>query len=169
MILRHKPETIGLQLDENGWVKTKDLIEKLNSNGFRITEEALYHIVETNNKKRFSFNEDKSRIRANQGHSLPVNLDLRDSDPPSFLYHGTGERSVGSIVENGIQKRNRQHVHLSSDVETALTVGSRHGKPKVFRVEAGLMKIEGYSFFLSNNNVWLVDYVPASYLKLLEI
>jgi putative RNA 2'-phosphotransferase len=168
LVLRHKPETIGLTLDNNGWADINDLIEKINTYGFTITTDILNHIVVTNNKKRFSFDETKTRIRANQGHSLDIELNLEEAVPPPDLFHGTGEKFISSILATGLDKRNRQHVHLSSDMETAIMVGQRHGKPKVFIVASGQMKMEGFSFYLSDNNVWLTDNVPLKYLKLIE-
>jgi putative RNA 2'-phosphotransferase len=167
LVLRHKPETIGLVLDDNGWANTSELIEKLNNNGFEITSDLLNHIVLTNNKKRFSFNDTKTKIRANQGHSIAIELNLKEAEPPLHLFHGTGEKNVASILATGLDKRERQHVHLSSDKETALIVGKRHGNPSVFIIVARQMRAEGYSFYLSDNDVWLIENVPSKYLELL--
>jgi putative RNA 2'-phosphotransferase len=167
-VLRHNPESIGLKLDENGWAETKDLLEKMNAKAFKVTAEMLDHIVATNNKQRFSFNETKTKIRASQGHSIDVELNLKATKPPQYLYHGTGEKYVNSILLTGLEKRNRQHVHLSKDIETAINVGQRHGKPKVFIVEAGQMGVDGFLFYLSDNGIWLIDNVPVRYLRLLE-
>jgi putative RNA 2'-phosphotransferase len=167
-VLRHQPEFIGLNLDENGWADVNDLLNKMNSNGFQVTNELLDHIVATNNKKRFAFDDNKSKIRASQGHSIDVELGLKEMTPPEFLYHGTAEKSVESILASGLEKRDRQHVHLSSDKITAKAVGGRHGQPKIFIVAASQMKEDGFAFYLSENNVWLTDNVPARYLKLLE-
>jgi putative RNA 2'-phosphotransferase len=166
LVLRHKPETINLILDGNGWADTSDLITKMNNHGFQVTVDILNHIVFTNNKKRFAYNETQTKIRANQGHSIDVELELKEAQPPAYLYHGTGEKSVNAILVTGLNKRNRQHVHLSSDIETAITVGQRHGKAKIFIIAAGQMKMEGFSFYLSDNNVWLIDNVPVKYLEL---
>ena len=152
-VLRHKPESIGLKLDDNGWADTSDLLEKINGRGFEITPEILQHIVDTNNKKRFLLSENKTRIRASQGHSIDVELNLKETKPPQYLYHGTSEKFVTSILITGLEKRNRQHVHLSNDMETAIKVGQRHGKPKVFIVESEKMNLEGFSFYLSDNAV----------------
>ena len=168
LVLRHKPETIGLTLDENGWAGTAELIQKMNQNGFEISEDILAHIVETNNKKRFAFNPDKTCIRANQGHSLQVDVQLKEQLPPEYLYHGTAEKNVPSILNSGIEKGSRQHVHLSTDKETAIKVGQRHGRPKVFLVSANKMSVDGFRFFLSENMVWLTDTVPPEYVKLLD-
>jgi putative RNA 2'-phosphotransferase len=168
LVLRHKPETIGLMLDDNGWADTKILIEKLSKYGFQITEDILIHVVDTNTKKRFSFNEFKTKIRANQGHSIEVELHLKETEPPQLLYHGTSEKSIHSILATGLDKKSRNHVHLSRDIETAIQVGRRHGRPKVFIVSSGQMKREGFQFYLSDNDVWLTDNVPSKYLKLHE-
>jgi putative RNA 2'-phosphotransferase len=168
LVLRHKPETIGLILDENGWADVKDLIEKLHQHNLSISENALADIVSTNNKQRFAFNADQTKIRANQGHSVAVDLQLKEADPPEYLYHGTGEKNVSSILNAGIIKGSRQHVHLSQDMETAITVGQRHGKPKVFLVSSGKMKTEGFTFYLSDNLVWLTNHVPAAYVELVK-
>ena len=165
LVLRHKPEAIGIELDPSGWTDVETLIQKANANGMGLNREILTEIVETNSKKRFAFNESLDKIRASQGHSLYVQLGYQSQEPPEVLYHGTGEESVKTILETGIQKRNRQHVHLSKDVETAIQVGSRHGKPIVFAVLAGEMHKAQYSFFLSENGVWLTEEVPAKYLK----
>lgn len=168
LVLRHNPALIGLTLDVNGWAETGDLIKKMNENEFEITPSVLHHIVATNTKKRFSLGEGGKKIRANQGHSIEVELDLKKSMPPDYLYHGTGERSVSSILAAGLEKRKRHHVHLSADIETARLVGKRHGKARIFIVAAGEMSKEEFAFYLSDNNVWLTENVPVRYLKLIE-
>lgn len=168
LVLRHKPETIGLTLDDNGWADTKELIQKMNESGFGMSEDVLANIVETNNKQRFSFNHSRTSIRANQGHSLQVDVELKAQVPPDHLYHGTGEKNVSAIVGSGLAKMSRQHVHLSKDIETAINVGQRHGKPRVFIVSAGKMSLDGFIFYLSENMVWLTDNVPPQYLKLMD-
>lgn len=168
LVLRHQPETIGLDLDSFGWADTGELIEKMNAHGYILTKDILREVVATNDKKRFSFNEDGSRIRAVQGHSLDVDLQLVLLEPPSYLYHGTGHRAVDSILATGLQKRDRHHVHLSEKLETAVKVGRRHGTPKVFVVKSGDMHKDGYAFYLSENGVWLVEEVPPRYLVLLH-
>jgi putative RNA 2'-phosphotransferase len=165
LVLRHKPETIGIHPDKNGWTDAIDLIEKVNNYGISLDRELLDHIVETNSKKRFAFNETKDRIRASQGHSIEIDLGYKPVKPPDILYHGTGENAVHSIMESGIEKRNRQHVHLSSDPETAIQVGQRHGKAFVFNVLAGEMFNDNYEFFISENGVWLTEHVPAKYIQ----
>ncbi len=134
LVLRHKPEEIEIKLDVNGWVNVETLIAKMNAHGKQMDIKTLEHIVETNNKKRFSFNTDKSLIRANQGHSIVVDLAYKPTKPPKTLFHGTGIKNVDSIYETGIKKKNRHHVHLSKDIETALAVGQRHGKPVIFEI-----------------------------------
>lgn len=165
LILRHQPETIHLKLDENGWADIEELREKSARNKINFTLEELDEVVETNNKKRFAFNEDKTKIRANQGHSIDVDLALTPQQPPEYLYHGTAEINIPSILEKGIEKRSRQHVHLSSDKETATKVGMRHGKPMILTIRTGLMFQEGIEFYLSENGVWLTDFVDAKYIS----
>ncbi len=164
LVLRHKPEIIGLSLDEQGWVTTKSLIEKMNEYGKQIDLETLLIIVETNNKKRFGFNKDKSKIRANQGHSLDIDLGYIQKTPPDILYHGTAQKYMDSIFKIGLEKRNRHQVHLSKDMETAYNVGQRHGKPIVLKVFAKQMYKDGFKFFESENKVWLTNNVPVKYL-----
>jgi putative RNA 2'-phosphotransferase len=168
LVLRHKPETIGLKLNENGWADVEELIDKMNTRNFKITKAILNEVVVSNNKQRFAFNENKSKIRASQGHSIQVDLGLKERVPQQYLYHGTGEKALASILQSGLQKRSRQHVHLSIDIPTAIAVGKRHGYPKVFIVAAQQMQQDGYTFYLSENNVWLTDSVPVQYIKLLD-
>lgn len=164
-ILRHHPESIDLNLDENGWADVHELISKSTEDSQGFTFEELDEIVQTNDKKRFIFNEDKTRIRANQGHSVDIDLALKLQQPPDFLYHGTAESNVDSIVEKGIEKRSRQHVHLSIDKETAAKVGMRHGKPVILIIDSGKMFEDGVLFYLSENGVWLTDFVEAKYIS----
>ncbi len=165
LILRHHPESVGITLDEHGWADTDILTERVARKwkGFSFAD--LERIVRENNKQRYSFNEDKTRIRANQGHSVTVNMEFTPVTPPDILYHGTGEKSVDSILANGIQKMSRQYVHLSADYDTAVNVGKRHGKPVVLRIAAGEMSRDGYRFYLSENKVWLTDFVPIKYIE----
>lgn len=164
LILRHKPETIGIALDEHGWANVEDLIE-----GIRKTRpfdmELLEEIVRTDNKQRYSFNEDKTLIRANQGHSIPVDVELPEVEPPEYLYHGTGQKYVESIDKSGLLPKSRLYVHLSGDTETAVKVGSRHGKSVVYRIKSGQMQRDGYVFYRSVNGVWLIKAVPVKYLE----
>lgn len=165
LVLRHQPEVIDLTLDENGWAEVDELMEKCARYERSFTLDELMEMVETNDKKRFIFNEDKTRIRANQGHSIEIDLALQPQQPPEFLYHGTAEANIPSILENGIEKRSRQHVHLSQDRETAIKVGMRHGKPVILTIETGKMHEAGIPFYLSENNVWLTDFVDARYIR----
>lgn len=165
LILRHQPETIHLKLDENGWADVEELIMKSAHNKMHFTLDELDQVVETNNKKRFAFNEDKTRIRANQGHSIDIDLALTPQQPPEFLYHGTAETNIESILEKGIEKRSRQHVHLSADKDTATKVGMRHGKPVILTIKTGEMFEEKIEFYLSDNGVWLTDFVEVKYIS----
>ena len=169
LILRHKPETIGISLDEHGWADVQALIEGINASGnHHLDVDLLEEIVRTDEKQRYSFNEDHTRIRANQGHSIPVDVELEEKTPPAVLYHGTGEKYVSSIDQEGLISKSRLYVHLSSDVETAKKVGSRHGKPVIYIIDCASMAADGYKFYLSANNVWLTKEVPAKYLQKLE-
>ena len=163
-VLRHHPELINLNLDENGWADVDELISKSTNDSQGFSFEELDEIVQTNEKKRFAFNEDKTRIRASQGHSIEINLALIPQRPPEFLYHGTAQNNVESILEKGIEKRSRQHVHLSIDKETAANIGMRHGKPIILTISTGKMFEEGIEFYLSDNEVWLTDFVDSQYI-----
>ena len=163
LILRHKPEIIGIQLDEHGWANVDGLIAEI-SKTRKFNREMLEEIVRTDNKQRFTFNEDKTKIRANQGHSIPVDVELPVAIPPETLWHGTGEKYVASIDQQGLIPKGRLYVHLSSDATTATKVGSRHGKPVLYIVKTKEMYDDGYSFFLSKNGVWLTKEVPVKYL-----
>ncbi|MGB8194017.1 MAG: RNA 2'-phosphotransferase [Chitinophagaceae bacterium] len=164
-ILRHHPEMADITLDKNGWANVDELIQNLPTKGFDITHEMLDHVVATNSKQRFAYNNDKTKIRASQGHSIEVDLELKAAVPPPFLYHGTAEKHISSILLNGIEKRERQYVHLSVDVQTAVAVGGRHGKPKVLVIAAEQMNNDGFIFYISENKVWLTEHVPAKYLQ----
>ena len=159
LILRHNPDVAGIKLDREGWTDVDTLLESTDT-----TRLFLETVVATNNKKRFEFNSDKTKIRARQGHSLSVDLGLSPVIPPDQLFHGTSLQSVENIQSSGVRKQNRQYVHLSPDFSTALRVGARHGKPYVFRVDAKRMNKDGYVFFFSSNGVWMVDHVPPEYL-----
>ncbi len=160
LILRHNPSVVGMTLDSYGWADTMQLIEKLG-----ITMEFLEEIVRLDNKGRFTFNEDRSLIRANQGHSIPVDVDLEEALPPDILYHGTGEKFVESIGREGLIPKSRLYVHLSTSYDTAVSVGSRHGHPVVFRVDSARMRDDGIPFFLSKNGVWLTKRVDVKYIE----
>lgn len=167
LILRHNPAAVGIELDNEGWADVTDLIVKINDKrGWGLTIDQLDHVVATNNKKRFAFSQDGRRIRANQGHSITVDLGLEPAEPPAVLYHGTATRFLDSIMEQGLISKSRQHVHLSWDTETATTVGKRHGKVVILRVDAAQMTADQHLFYLSQNNVWLTDHVPVKYISL---
>lgn len=166
LILRHQPDVIGISLDRNGWANVQELINGINKTGkYSIDMPMLEEIVRTDNKQRYSFNEDRSKIRANQGHSINVDVELKEAVPPEILYHGTGEKYVDSINAEGLKPKSRLYVHLSKDVETAVNVGSRHGKPIVYIVASGEMYRQGYTFYLSENGVWLTKNVPVDFMK----
>lgn len=166
LILRHKPEAAGITLDSHGWADVNALIKGINSkDSYSINFDTLEEIVRTDNKRRYSFNDDKTKIRANQGHSVNVDVELKEAKPPETLYHGTGEKFVKSIREEGLKPKNRLYVHLSADEETAEKVGSRHGKPHIFLVCSGKMFEAGYKFYLSENGVWLTKSVPPQFLE----
>ena len=164
LILRHKPETIGITLDEHGWADVADLIAGVNRT-HPLTVELLEQIVAEDEKQRYSFNADKTLIRANQGHSIPVDVELEEVMPPDTLYHGTGEKYTSSIDVQGLIPKSRLYVHLSGDVETARKVGQRHGKPVIYLVKSGEMHKAGFPFFRSVNDVWLTKQVPARFLE----
>lgn len=164
LLLRHKPQLVGLQLDEHGWADVEDLIRRVNRKR-PLDLSTLEQIVATDDKQRYSFSADGKLIRANQGHSIPVDVELAELEPPEILYHGTSERFAASIRSQGLIRKSRLYVHLSSDIDTATKVGKRHGTPKIFLVESGKMFADGYKFFRSVNGVWLTEHVPAIYLK----
>jgi putative RNA 2'-phosphotransferase len=168
LILRHNPNTIGLTLDENGWADVSELISRANEKGRSLDMALLERIVAENDKKRFSFNEDKTKLRANQGHSIKVDVELSPAIPPNILYHGTAKRFIGSIKTTGLVKGKRLHVHLSSDRETAINVGKRHGNPIILEVDAVTMHKDGHIFYFSENGVWLAENVPLQYLHFEE-
>jgi putative RNA 2'-phosphotransferase len=168
LVLRHQPETIGLRLDGQGWARVEELLDACEKSGTPLTRVYLEHIVATSDKKRFSFSDDRLYIRANQGHSVQVDLGYEPQEPPSTLYHGTARRFLESIRREGLNKGRRHHVHLSSDEVTAVKVGSRHGKPIVLKINSGQMHLDGYAFHLSENGVWLTDHVPPDYIVVIE-
>ena len=154
-------------MDRRGWVSVIDLLEKLD-----ITQEGLDHIVETNNKKRFGYNSDKTKIRAHQGHSAKLNLVIEHKEvfAPGYYYHGTATRNVPTILKKGLKPMSRAHVHLSKDIMTATMVGSRHGSEvTIFKIDGGRMKLDGYKIYESDNNVILIDEVPSKYLKICHV
>lgn len=169
LVLRHKPEAIGITLDENGWTPVDTLIEKLMLKGQRIDIDILKYIVDTNAKKRFAFNDTFDKIRASQGHSVTIQLGYEPQVPPEMLYHGTAEQYINSILSTGLNKGNRHQVHLSADGATAVNVGKRHGKPIVLEILSGQMHKDGYNFFISENDVWLTNDVPVKYIRGIDI
>lgn len=162
LILRHDPGKIGLELDNGGWALVDEIIAKA---GFPIKAEDIAKVVRESDKQRFSLSEDKARIRANQGHSIPVDLGLTPIEPPDILFHGTAEKNLPKILTEGLSPMSRQHVHLSKDRETATTVGQRHGRPVVLKVAAGRMAASGQAFYQSVNGVWLTGAVAAKFLS----
>jgi putative RNA 2'-phosphotransferase len=159
-VLRHRPDSAGLTLDAAGWADVDQLLAAL-----RLTRAELDEVVARNNKRRFSLDPTGTLIRANQGHSVAVDLQLEPVEPPAVLYHGTGHGAAETITREGLRKMARHHVHLSSDRETARVVGARHGRPVVFAVDAAAMRAAGHLFYRSDNGVWLVDHVPPAYLR----
>jgi putative RNA 2'-phosphotransferase len=166
LVLRHKPEEIGITLDANGWVLVSDLLKALKSHNMETTFAELEEIVKTNNKQRFAFNDNKTKIRANQGHSLQVDLQLKEQQPPDILYHGTAFQFLKSIKQNGLLKMNRHHVHLSTDIDTATKVGDRHGDAKILTIDSYQMYKDGFKFYKTSNNVWLTDSIPTKYITI---
>jgi putative RNA 2'-phosphotransferase len=165
LVLRHDPGRIGIALDEGGWADVDELIAACAARGRRFSRAELDHVVATNNKKRFALSEDGRRIRASQGHSIPVELGLAAAEPPAVLYHGTAAATVPLIMRDGLWPMGRQDVHLSADVETAVRVGARHGRPVVLEVDAAGLAATGHEFRLSANGVWLTDAVPPERLR----
>ena len=163
LILRHKPEQAGITLDRHGWAKVDELIKGVRMK-YPLDMETLEEIVATDSKQRYSFNEDHTLIRANQGHSIPVDVELEQMEPPGHLYHGSGMKYYASILENGILPKSRLYVHLSEDIDTAMAVGARHGDPVVWCIDAEAMYNQGFIFYESVNGVWLTERVPNEFL-----
>lgn len=165
LILRHNPQTIGIELDKNGWANVEELRSKCAKRKVSFTRDQLEEVVETNDKQRFTFNEDKTKIRASQGHSISIDLELKEQEPPEYLYHGTVAKFMDSIKSQGLKKISRQHVHLSYERETATKVGSRRGKPIILSVRSGEMFRNNMKFYRSKNGVWLTDNVPDNFIE----
>lgn len=163
-VLRHNPDAIGLTLDRQGWAKVDELLERARAAGVPLDRATLRRVVAENDKQRFALSPDGERIRARQGHSIPVDLGLPPVQPPEFLYHGTARPNLPSIRRQGLLRGKRHHVHLSPDEATALQVGRRHGEPVVLRIRAGEMHRDGYRFYLTENRVWLTEHVPPRYI-----
>lgn len=166
LVLRHEPDKLGLKLDPAGWVAVEDLLAACHTHGIALSRELLTAVVAQNDKQRFSFDENGTHIRANQGHSVEIELGYTPAVPPELLYHGTATRFLASIRQQGLLKGARYHVHLSADIETATRVGQRHGQPVILTVQAAAMAEDGLTFYLSTNGVWLTEYVPIAYLVL---
>lgn len=167
LALRHRPKVLHLNLDNQGWTDVDTLIHNFNAfnnRGMNLNRDLLEEVVDNNDKKRFAFNENKTKIRANQGHSIPIDLAYQAAQPPEYLYHGTARRFLTSILKQGLLKQKRHHVHLSADKDTALNVGQRHGKPVILQVRALEMHQAGISFYRSENGVWLTDAVAPEYI-----
>lgn len=165
LVLRHEPKAAGITLDEHGWADVEELLAGLNGAGRKIDRAVLEEIVRTDKKQRYRFNEDKTRIRANQGHSIPVDVELKEQEPPEFLYHGTAVRFLADIEKEGLKPMSRLYVHLSKDRETAVKVGRRHGEPVVLRIRSKAMYRDGSRFYQSENGVWLTKQVGSQYIE----
>ncbi|WP_295616457.1 RNA 2'-phosphotransferase [Chamaesiphon sp. GL140_3_metabinner_50] len=163
--LRHQPERLGLELLPGGWVEVDKLLAAASAHGFEITLADLQQVVATNDKQRFAFNDRGDLIRANQGHSVDIDLQLTSQTPPAMLYHGTHVKAVDAILTAGLQKMSRHHVHLTTDLHMAAKVGGRRGESVIFTVDGMAMVADGYSFYCTENDVWLVDAVPPQYLE----
>ncbi|MEM1278619.1 MAG: RNA 2'-phosphotransferase [Cyanobacteria bacterium P01_H01_bin.152] len=166
LILRHKPQVIGLQLDVNGWANVEELIDLVNQHGIAISYDLLDAMVKKNDKQRFTFNADCTKVRANQGHSLAVDLELVAKPPPSILFHGTATRFLSSIREKGLLPGSRQHVHLAAEEVDAIRVGQRHGHPVVLVIQAEAMCQAGHQFYRAKNGVWLAELVLPQYIQI---
>jgi putative RNA 2'-phosphotransferase len=164
LILRHEPERVGLKLDSAGWVAVDVLLEAVNRHGTPLSREQLAHIVATSEKKRFAVSEDGQSIRANQGHSVEVELGYAAATPPELLYHGTAEQFVEAIRKEGLSKMERHHVHLTEDKAMTMQVATRRGRPVLLTIHAGDMHRGGHTFYRSANNVWLVDHVQPEFI-----
>ena len=164
-VLRHSPELLGLNMEPSGWVNVDELISAFKENGKILDRNILDNIVKLDNKQRFAYDETGTKIRANQGHSISVELNLPIVKPPEKLYHGTVSKFIPLIKKSGLKKMSRHDVHLSSDIKTAMNVGGRRGKPVILTIDSGRMHRDGYMFKLSKNNVWLIDFVPSTYIN----
>ncbi|WP_299677538.1 RNA 2'-phosphotransferase [uncultured Dokdonia sp.] len=165
LVLRHNPDKIGITLDAQGWTDVNILLQNMNRQGKKVDLERLKEVVATNDKKRFAFNEDLTKIRASQGHSISVDLKYEAITPPKFLYHGTVPKFMRDIQQKGLLKMSRLHVHLSEDRTTAMRVGARRGVPTILVIRSGAMHQNGHEFYKSENEVWLTDHVPVEYIN----
>jgi putative RNA 2'-phosphotransferase len=167
-VLRHRPDSIGIELEQGGWIDVESLLLALARAGKQITREILHEVVAKNDKQRFEFNDDGLRIRARQGHSVEVELGYEPATPPDVLYHGTAVHNLDSIFQQGLLKGRRHHVHLSTNRQTMIQVAMRHGKPVVLAVQAGQMHAAGHAFFVTGNRVWLTEHVPPGYIAIVD-
>jgi putative RNA 2'-phosphotransferase len=165
LILRHKPDSVGVELDENGWTDINVLLEKMNVAGTKIDRTVLDYVVDTNPKKRFAISDCGAKIRASQGHSVEIDLAYEPADPPQFLFHGTPQKIVPLIKAGGLKKMGRHHVHMNAEAEPCIEVAQRYGKPVVLKIAAAKMHNAGYEFFRSANSVWLTDNVPPEFIE----
>lgn len=168
LVLRHNPQSVGITLDSAGWTDVNELLRNLNSHGMKLSQEALLTIVNENSKRRFEFNENKTLIRARQGHSVNVDLGYKVPPPPDTLYHGTPEKFITVILKEGLTKQQRHHVHLSTNIPLMLEVARRRGHASLLKINAKQMYNEGHSFYLTENDVWLADHIPARYLEQID-
>ena len=169
LLLRHHPEKAGLCLDEHGWVEVEALIQGVRRRYPEFNRAVLDEIVARDSKQRYAYNQNKTCIRANQGHSIPVDVELKQALPPTILYHGTGEKYVESIQKVGLIPKSRLYVHLSTDIQTAIQVGKRHGQPVIYQIDTQQMIHDGFIFYISANHIWLTKAVPVQYLKIIEM
>lgn len=168
LVLRHQPGAAGITLDAGGWVDVDLLLHGCATHGHRIGRDELEEVVATSPKQRFALSEDGKRIRANQGHSVDVELGYEPTEPPDVLFHGTARTLLPSIRDRGLLRMARHHVHLSPDEVTARAVGGRHGKPVVLRIDTRAMRAAGHVFLRTPNNVWLTDSVPSQFISVLD-
>ena len=166
-ILRHEPEVIGIDIEKYGaWANISELINGVNAHGkFKLDRALLEQIVSEDNKQRYKISDDGKKIRASQGHSIDVIIEMDEKEPPEILYHGTAWRNVDSIMKDGINSGERLYVHLSKDEPTAVTVGQRHGKPVILKIKSGDMYRQGHIFYLSENNIWLTKFIPKEFIS----
>lgn len=165
LVLRHQPETLDIQLDDKGWTNVEVLLQQMQAKFQGIDMEVLEQVVAENDKKRFAFNENKTLIRASQGHSVKIDLGYTQQEPPEYLFHGTVPKFMRDIKQKGLLKMSRHHVHLSADKETAFKVGTRRGVPTILTVRSGEMFRDGKLFYQSENGVWLTEHVPLTYIE----
>jgi putative RNA 2'-phosphotransferase len=165
-VLRHRPDFVGIELEAGGWIPVEALLQAFTQAGHPLTAEVLREVVATSDKQRFELSDDGLRIRARQGHSVPIELGYESASPPEVLYHGTAAHNLDSIFEQGLIKGRRHHVHLSTNRQTMIQVAMRHGKPVLLTVQAGQMHADGHAFFVTGNNVWLTDHVPPKYIAI---